>query len=208
MNSAFTRTACALFLLGGGSVATALAQDQAAPPAAPAAKSADWPAFHGGGALTGEAPGGGGLGAGGPSIKERWTYVTDEEDPSPIVGSPAIAGDTVYVADADGTLHAVDLKTGQGRWKYLAENGFETTPLVVHSAQVGGAVVLIGDMGGVFHAVDAGKGTKLWTVETLTSIHSSANALGEHVVFGNDGAEIYCLNAADGKEIWKKAAGD
>ena len=127
------------------------------------------------------------------------------------MGSAAIVGDAVYVADADGVLHAVDLKTGKGRWTYDGENGFETSPLVLSNVRVGGkptTVVLIGDMAGVFHAVDAAKGTKLWTLETLTSIHSSANALGEHVVFGNDGAEIYCVNAADGRVIWKKSAGD
>ena len=30
-----------------------------------------------------------------------------------------------------------------------------------------------------------------------------ANALGDSIVFGNDGAEIYCLRAADGKEVWR-----
>lgn len=178
--------------------------------AEPAKPAADWSAFHGGGPLTGEAAAGAAPGAD-PEMQERWTYVTEEDDPSPIMGSAAIVDDAVYVADADGVLHAVDLKTGEGRWRYDGENGFETSPLVVPNVRVGGkptTVVLIGDMAGVFHAVDAAKGTKLWTIETLSSIHSSANALGEHVVFGNDGAEVYCVNAADGKVIWKKAAND
>lgn len=174
--------------------------EQAAP------RLADWSAFHGGGPLTGEAPGGA-LGAS-PELKVRWTYLTDENDPSPIMGSAGIVGDTVYVADVDGGLHAVELKTGKGRWKYETENGFETAPLVIRSAKLGGDVVLIGDMAGTFHAVDAAKGTKVWTIETVHAIHSSANAQGEHVVFGNDGAEIYCVNAADGSIVWKKSAGD
>jgi outer membrane protein assembly factor BamB len=200
MNQASTFTVCTVLLLGS---MTAAAQQRAATDRPPG----DWPAFHGGGPLTGEAPAGA-LGAGGPAMKERWAYVTNEDDPSPIVASAAIKGDAVYVADADGTLHAVDLKTGKGRWKYEAEIGFETTPLVVGSAKLGFDVVLLGDMGGVFHAVDARSGAKLWTIETLNTIHSSANAFGEHVVFGNDGAEIYCVNASDGSEVWKKTAND
>jgi outer membrane protein assembly factor BamB len=159
----------------------------------------DWPAFHGGGPLTGETS----ADPGRPPMKERWTYRTNESDPAPILGSPAIVGDTVYVGDAEGMLHAVDIKTGKPRWTYKAEDGFETTPLVA------GGRVFIGDLGGVFHAVNAADGKKAWTAETLSSIHSSANLAGDgQVVFGNDGAEIYCLSVADGKEVWKRSAGD
>ena len=200
MTRATTFTFGTLFFLGG---LPAAAQQ----PAAGSKPPGDWSAFHGGGPLTGEAPADA-LGAGGPAMKVRWTYVTNEDEPAPIVAAAAVKGDTVYVADADGTLHAVDVKTGKGRWKYEADIGFETTPVVVGSAKLGFDVVLLGDMGGVFHAVDARTGSKLWTIETLNTIHSSANVFGEHVVFGNDGAEIYCLNASDGSEIWKKAAND
>src|SRR4051794_23193733 len=81
--------------------------------------SPDWPAFHGGGPLTGEPS----ADPGAPPMKARWTYRTDEDDPAPILGSPAIVGDTVYVGDAEGVLHAVDLKTGKARWTYKAEDG-------------------------------------------------------------------------------------
>jgi outer membrane protein assembly factor BamB len=163
---------------------------------------ADWPAFHGGGPLTGEAAA---ADPGAPPMKVRWAYKTGEEHPAAILGSPAIVGDTVYVGDAEGTLHAVDLKTGKARWTYKteAEDGFETTPLVA------GGRVFIGDLGGVFHAVNAADGKGVWKVATVSSIHSSANLGGDgNIVFGNDGADIYCLGAADGKEIWKRSAGD
>lgn len=161
----------------------------------------DWPAFHRGGALTGEAAASADPGP--PPLKTRWTYRTSDAGRAAILASVAIVGDAVYVADAGGVLHAVDLKTGKVRWKYETESSFETTPLVA------GGRVFAGDQDGVFHAVDAGSGKKVWTVDTSTSIHSSANLVEDsHVVFGNDGADIYCLNAADGKVIWKKAAGD
>src|SRR6186997_3180763 len=91
---------------------------------AAAEKSSDWPAFHGGGALTGESR----SDPGAPPMKTRWTYVTSEDEPAAILGSAAIVGDAVYVADEAGVLHAVDLKTGVKRWTYKSEDGFETTP--------------------------------------------------------------------------------
>jgi outer membrane protein assembly factor BamB len=169
------------------------------------AAGADWSAFHGGGPLTGVAaplPGG-------PELKVRWTYDTADEDPADVEGGAAIVGDTVYVADTDSTLHAIDLKTGKKRWTYKTDAGFTTTPLVHFDKARSDHVVMLGDDGGMFHAVAAKDGTKVWTFETTSVIHSSANmADGGRVVFGNDAAEIYCLAAADGKEIWKATAGD
>jgi outer membrane protein assembly factor BamB len=190
--------------------ALALTSAAATPPAPTPTRAdgGDWHAFHGGGPLTGEAAG---VDLGSPPMKTRWTYRTSDEGRAAIEASAAIVGDAVYVADAQGVLHALDLKTGTPRWKYETESSFETTPLVANGR------VFVGDMDGVFHAVNAADGKKIWTVETVGAIHSSANLAGdvgnasggvEHVVFGNDGAEIYCLNAADGKEVWKKSAGD
>lgn len=166
----------------------------------PSPSQQDWPAFHRGGALTGESA----SDPGPPPMKVRWTYRTSDEGRAAIEASAAVVGDAVYVADAQGVVHALDLKTGAARWKYETESSFETTPLVV------GDKLFIGDLDGVFHAVNIADGKKAWTVPTLGAIHSSANLAGEsgHVVFGNDGADIYCVAAADGKVIWKKSAGD
>jgi outer membrane protein assembly factor BamB len=177
-----------------------------APTTAPASDTrADWPAFHGGGALTGVAA----PLAGGAELKVRWTYYTDDTDPADVEGGAAIVGDTVYVADTNSTLHAIDLKTGARQWAYKSEDGFTTTPLVRFDAARNDNVLLIGDSGGVFHAVAARDGSKVWTVETAGTIHASANAAdGARILFGNDAAEIYCLAAADGKQLWKVTAGD
>ena len=168
--------------------------------AAPAPSTSDWPAFHRGGELRGEAAQA--LAGAGP-MNTRWTYYTDEKEPAAIEGGAAIVGDTVYVGDGAGRLHAVELATGKRKWVYKSENGFSTTPLVMNGR------VLLGDEAGMFHAVSAADGKKIWTIDTGTPIKASANAAGEdRIVFGNDGAEIYCLAAADGKELWKASAGD
>lgn len=161
------------------------------------ASSQDWPAFHGGGALTGEAPA-----IAAPPMRVRWTYRTDETELVGVLGSAAIAGTSVYVADSKGILHAIDLTSGKKIWTHTAKDGFETTPLVRDGR------VLLGDLAGVFHAVSAVDGKPLWTFDSAATIHSSANAIGDRIYFGNDGAEIFCLNASDGKQIWKQQAGD
>lgn len=153
--------------------------------------------FQGGGALEGRSEA-----IHAPPYKVRWTYRTDEVDRAGVDSSPVIVGQTVYVADAKGNLHAIDLQSGKSRWVYKTGDSLATTPLVVDGR------VFVGDMTGVFHAVSAEDGKKLWTVDTEATIHASANAAGSRIVFANDASDIFCLNAADGKVLWKAKGGD
>ena len=177
--------------------------------AGPATKPAEIFAFRGGGGLTGEA---GAISfpirpdapAPAPhpfSLKLRWAYVADEKMHPSMDSAATIAGDAVFVADDRGTLHAIDLATGKGRWKYVSEGGFDTSPLVM------GGKVYLGDLAGIFHCVSASDGKKLWTYDSDNGIHGSANSDGSHIVFGNDGAQITCLDT-DGKKVWTVSAED
>src|SRR5437879_6165498 len=176
----------AALLVWVGSLATA------GPPNYPA----DFAAFRDGGGLTGEAPA-----IAAPPMKLRWTYQTDEKRHASVESAATISGDTVYVADDSGTLHAIDLATGKNRWKNVSEGGFATTPLVMNGR------VYLGDLSGLFHCVSAADGKKIWTFDSEAGIHSSANTDGTHLLFGTDGAQIFCLDDA-GKRVWSAPTGD
>ena len=169
----------------------------------------DFPAFHNGGPLLGVA---GPIGA--PPMRLRWQFKS-EDDPAPTTkpgdtpsmiapgyeGSAVIVDGVVYAADRAGALRAIDLKTGKKKWAYRTEAGFSATPAVVKG------VVCLGDEDGIFHAVNAETGKKLWTFEAGSTIHSPANFIGDRIVFGDDGADIYCLSL-DGKKLWEAKSGD
>ena len=169
----------------------------------------DFPAFHNGGPLLGQA---GQIGA--PPMKLRWQFKS-EDDPAPTTqpgGAPSvvtpgyeasavIVGGVVYAADRSGALRAIDLKTGKKKWDYRVEAGFSATPAVVKG------LVCLGDEDGIFHAVDAVTGKKRWTFEAGSTIHSPANFIGDKIVFGDDGADIYCLSL-EGKKLWDAKSGD
>lgn len=161
------------------------------------------PAFQGGGELRGVA-----VAVPPPPYKVRWQYRTGGEDRAAVQNSPTIAGDTVYVGDASDTLHAINLADGKVRWTYKIKSGFETTPLVLDGH------VYLGDMEGLMHCVSADKGTKVWTFDSGVGIHSSANVAaasdgkGKLILFGNDGAQVFALDAATGKKVWEGKGGD
>src|SRR5262249_23549677 len=91
----------------------------------------------------------------------------------------AIANGVVYVGSFDEHLYAIDLATGQQKWKYKAG------PIKAAIAVRDGAVY-VGNLDGVFHCVDAAKGTKRWAykVESGADIPSQAHFVGGSVLFG------------------------
>src|SRR5688572_9002233 len=139
-----------------------------------------------------------------PPYNLKWTWKADEGDIVGIVGSTVVVDGIIYIADAKGTLHDVDLATGKSKWKYpdAGDNsGFETTPLVVNGK------IYHGDLSGIFHCVGL-DGKRIWTIDAESPIHSSANIHGDRILFGTDGAEILCISALDGKIHWRGKAGD
>src|SRR3989440_2935366 len=151
--------------------------------------------FQGLGPLRGQAPS-----IPPPPYTLKWTYKADDAERVAIVGSPVVVDGIVYIADAKGILHSIDLQSGKFKWKYPTENGFETTPLVADNK------IFLGDLSGIFHCVSS-DGKKLWTIDAGAPIHSSANFFNHKIIFGTDGAEIFCLDTK-GAEIWRGKAGD
>lgn len=147
---------------------------------------ADWTIFRGNTAQTGIAdemlP---------ESLAIRWKVQLKDG----IEGTAAIAGDTVYVGALGEFLYALDLKTGQEKWKYKA--GPITSPASVHEG-----AVYIGDEDGMFHCVDAKTGTKLWSFETNGEISSGANFSDDKIIFAGKDSMLYCLDRK-GKLAWK-----
>ena len=153
--------------------------------------------FRDGGGLIGEVPS-----IGPPPYRLRWKYQTDDVQHASVEAAATITPDTVYVADGRGTVHAIDLATGKGKWKYVSDGGFDTTPLVTNSR------VFLGDLSGVFHCISAVDGTKVWLFDTESSgIHGSASGDDGNIIFGTDEGQIFCLNY-QGKKMFQAAADD
>lgn len=153
-------------------------------------------AFQGGGTLNGHAPS-----IVGPPYQVRWTFVTSSTERAGVDGAPIISGETVYLADRKGTIHAIDLASGKTRWTCKAADGFATAPLVM------GDKLLLGDLSGTFYCISSKTGEVLWTIDTQSAIHASANSDGKRILFANDGAQVYCVSP-DGNIIWQAQAGD
>lgn len=154
--------------------------------AADARPMRDWPVFRGNAEQTGVA-----FATLPDKLDVLWKFATKDS----VEGAPAIAGGVVYIGSFDEYLYALDLGTGQEKWKYKAGP-------IKASPAVRAGMVYVGNADGIFHCVVAAKGEKRWTFETDGEITSGANFAGDLMVFGSHDETLYCLTT-DGKEKWR-----
>ena len=163
------------------------------PAVAQTASPADtWAQFRGGASLTGVSattvP---------DALELLWTFEAGES----IDSSAAIGRDgTVYVGAYTGELIALDLDTGEVRWRYRAS---EQMGIGESSPAVGDGRVFVGDLAGVLHAVDAATGDPLWTYATQGEIKSSPVLVGDRVLIGSYDGYLYGLDRATGELAWQ-----
>ena len=110
-----------------------------------------------------------------PSLVPKlvWKYSVGKAGAS--VFTPAVAGDSVYVADADGALVRLNAATGKEIWR--VKTGTDLT------AGVGtdGEVVVVGGVKGQILAYDT-SGKQLWKADASSEVLSSPVAGGGYVV--------------------------
>lgn len=155
----------------------------------------DWSNYRGNSALQGVASG---------ALADRpvlsWTYETG----GAITSSPVVQGATVYVGSDDGSVHAVDLLTGEPRWAFATEDIIEAPPLL-HEGNL-----YVGSSDFFFYALDAASGTLLWKREMGDKILGGANWVrledgSTCIIVGCYDNNLYGLNAADGEVRWTYA---
>lgn len=129
--------------------------------------------------------------------------VRSVEMSSPLIASPAISGDILYVGSHAGEFSAVNWKTGEVVWRYQGERDLP----YFASAAVTDELVLVGNHDKHMHAIDRETGKARWTFRTNARLESSAALVDDRVFFGSGDGNIYGLTYADGKEVWKYNGG-
>jgi polyvinyl alcohol dehydrogenase (cytochrome) len=150
-----------------------------------------------------------------PKLKLKWAFAFP--DATSAWAQPTVVGNRLYVGSQNGTVYALDAKSGCVVWTFNAEGG------VRGSVTVGPRAAYIADQKGYAYAVDASSGKLLW--KHLVDKHPLIRLTGspilhngrlyvptssyEEVGKGPDYAcctfrgSIVALDAANGKEIWR-----
>ncbi|MDD5127976.1 MAG: PQQ-binding-like beta-propeller repeat protein [Dehalococcoidales bacterium] len=138
-----------------------------------------------GGALSCMPSGGGGCSSAAPGVA--------------IYGTPAAAGELIYMAGYNGKIYAYNSATMADRWVYPRESYLEA---IVSGPVVAQNKVIFGCSDGKVYALDAANGDKLWEFSTGDKIWGNAAVAGNTVYIGSFDKKLYALNIGDGTQKW------
>ena len=112
------------------------------------------------------------------------------------VTSPAYADGTLYLAQTNGNLTALDVSTARPKWTFKADSELESSPLVTDDT------VYFGSDDGGFYALDAASGKQRWKAELGHDVKASPSIDGDVVYVGDYEGTIWALDARTGKRNW------
>jgi outer membrane protein assembly factor BamB len=119
-----------------------------------------------------------------------------------IYGTPAIAGDMVYVGGYNGRIYAINSSTRLSRDRYLDEDNRQP---IIGSPVVSQDTVFISSSDGKLYALDATSLDEKWQFSTGDKIWSTPAISGDTVYIGSFDKKLYAIDTTTGKEKWEFA---
>jgi outer membrane protein assembly factor BamB len=131
------------------------------------------------------------------NIKELWSVgVGDGQGEGFYRLQPAISGEVIYAASADGEVVAVDRKRGKTLWEVDLDISLSGGVGVYQD------VLLLGSSEGLVLKLDANTGEQLWTMLLTGEILSPPQSNGKVVVVQTYNGKLQGLDFATGKLLW------
>ncbi|MFG2086858.1 PQQ-binding-like beta-propeller repeat protein [Spirillospora sp. NPDC048824] len=134
-----------------------------------------------------------------PVLKQLWSYGTQPN------WTPVVKDGTVYFGEGDGSVHAVDARTGDRLWKSDGAWGSGDSLLLSGDSIYSSGYTDSSFDGGRVFALDAGTGRRLWE-HPVQALHDEVLS-GGNFYFHHGTSEIWqssveALDTATGKKLW------
>jgi outer membrane protein assembly factor BamB len=127
-----------------------------------------------------------------------WNYTTG----APVVSSPAVADDKVYVGSDDNKVYCLNATTGAHIWNYTTNDKVRSSPAVADDK------VYVGSWDYKIYCLNATTGAHIWNYTIGSAVRSSPAVADDKVYVGAPDDKVYCLNATTGAHIWNYTTGD
>ena len=127
-------------------------------------------------------------------VKTLWTASIGASEA--FVFTPALSGDSVYVASRSGTVARLDAASGQAKWRIQVGKRL--------SGGVGsdGALAVVATDEGEVFALDAQTGATRWRARVSSEVLAPPKLADELVLVRSADSRIFAFSAADGKRRW------
>jgi outer membrane protein assembly factor BamB len=110
--------------------------------------------------------------------------------------TPAIDGETLYVAAADGTVMAIDKTSGDVRWRQ------RTDQAITGGVGAAAGVVVFGTRDARVVALSQNDGRELWSATVSSEVLAAPAVDSRVVVTQSVDGRLIALNTADGEQRW------
>jgi outer membrane protein assembly factor BamB len=110
---------------------------------------------------------------------------------------PALYGDRLFIADADGTVAAVGSADGRVQWQRKTEFALSAGP------GADGRQLMLGTSTGLVVALSPTDGSQLWSASVESEVLAVPRINGDLVVVHTLDDSVYGLDAATGKQRWR-----
>jgi len=134
----------------------------------------------------------------------EWIYPRSEDVIGPIVGSPVVSDDTIYICSSDGRVYALDATYGDEKWKseQLGEKLW-ITPVVEQET------VYVSTFDGHIYALSAEDGSLLpWDFKAEAGFVSSPTLYDGTIFVGSFDRNLYAVDISDAKLLWSFPGGN
>jgi outer membrane protein assembly factor BamB len=130
-------------------------------------------------------------------LRERWsTRIGKGQGRGLLSLRPALAGDTLYAASADGELRALRAGDGRTLWEIERESGFSGGVGVYEDT------LLLGSPDGEVLQFAAGSGELNWSAPVSGEVLSPPQSNGRVVVAQTYDGKLYGLDHRNGRQLW------
>ena len=126
-------------------------------------------------------------------IKPLWTFECEDE----VRGSVTFYKGKIYSGCYDNNLYTLNAGTGEFIWKYAADGGIVSKPVVDDS------LVIFGSEDRRLHAISNRSGRIVWSYFTDGPIRCSARMAEGHVFIGSDDGYLHAVNIQTGRAAWR-----
>lgn len=117
--------------------------------------------------------------------------------------TPLVVGQRLILADFEGRITSVDLKSGETQWEFQGDKlGYEA-PVVFDGEHLYAAA-----FEGIVDCLDVNSGESIWSFPCEEAISAPPLIHGDNLLIGTQAATLFCLDKTTGKEIWKFKATD
>ncbi|GIV66570.1 MAG: protein kinase [Bellilinea sp.] len=116
-----------------------------------------------------------------------------------ITSSPLVTQGIVYFTSVDGSVYALDAKSGWVIWRYRMMKGSVSSPYRADH------YLLFGSADGNIYCVDANNSREIWKYQTNHQVSGSPVVHKDMVFCGSADGNLYCLELKTGRLRWKFA---